>query len=669
MTAVSLHHALLLSLVYQAHMASNKKPFPSAFQPRGSSGPEQTTGIPHSQAGAHPVQWGQHMNSSAPQAPAASSFASYSVGLPYGAPSYSPAPQTVSWGQPMPTYEPVKSNIISHASINPLSSSYNPVLSNSRFAASSGPSSFQYFASPSPTITSYASVPQPSYNSSVASVQGSSANNAPQNYQSSSSHRVPFSAPVADPIAAPKVATFNLQPIQVPASAPASNSTAHSGPKSSGALPSNFASAPASQPAAAVAKSNQPNIHNTAPKAAAQPSKSRHQESAAPNPNPAPSSPAQPSKARHQEAEEHRGDDHSDALLNNPFAALQISSSSKQHPKRSAAHSAKSNAASAPSPAAAKGKRGPRFQDAQVYDYQPSNTPQASQAPAADASSSNSVLDIDPAADRRSRRGGASIAESSHSPQKQAHAHPQHAHQPHNHHQHAAHPHAHPHHPPQQQELQAAPARVKAAPAKTRGTLPSFGGPAAPTSASPFAKASAKAAASKVAAPLPSSSAAPAPAAPKNGRGTKNTAAAVASSSSDSSAAPASSPASSSFNPDLSSAPTHKTNKKYRRPIARAEVINGVHYEPITLCKWNGCYEVDRITKDEPEVECTICLEEFKEGQSIATLYCNCRLHQRCIDEWFWSKEEKSMKPVCPTHATALEIALEAGIAYIGFRK
>ncbi|MDA9846586.1 E3 ubiquitin protein ligase [Flavobacteriaceae bacterium] len=44
----------------------------------------------------------------------------------------------------------------------------------------------------------------------------------------------------------------------------------------------------------------------------------------------------------------------------------------------------------------------------------------------------------------------------------------------------------------------------------------------------------------------------------------------------------------------------------------------------------------------EEEEICTICIEEFKEGDIIRTLHCNHIFHKKCIDEWFDKKE------VCP---------------------
>ncbi|KAI0186013.1 FYVE zinc finger-domain-containing protein [Xylaria flabelliformis] len=45
------------------------------------------------------------------------------------------------------------------------------------------------------------------------------------------------------------------------------------------------------------------------------------------------------------------------------------------------------------------------------------------------------------------------------------------------------------------------------------------------------------------------------------------------------------------------------------------------------------------------DVECTICLEEFKVGDLMARLECFCRFHRSCIDSWFVNRPGR-----CPVH-------------------
>ncbi|KAI9372112.1 FYVE zinc finger-domain-containing protein [Aspergillus egyptiacus] len=54
--------------------------------------------------------------------------------------------------------------------------------------------------------------------------------------------------------------------------------------------------------------------------------------------------------------------------------------------------------------------------------------------------------------------------------------------------------------------------------------------------------------------------------------------------------------------------------------------------------------EKDCIAHDGTEQECTICMEEYEVGQSLARLECLCKFHKRCIVEWFERKRE------CPVH-------------------
>jgi hypothetical protein len=46
--------------------------------------------------------------------------------------------------------------------------------------------------------------------------------------------------------------------------------------------------------------------------------------------------------------------------------------------------------------------------------------------------------------------------------------------------------------------------------------------------------------------------------------------------------------------------------------------------------------------------ECTICLEEFEEGEVLARMECLCKFHRRCVRGW-WSSQP-GCEGECPTH-------------------
>lgn len=55
-------------------------------------------------------------------------------------------------------------------------------------------------------------------------------------------------------------------------------------------------------------------------------------------------------------------------------------------------------------------------------------------------------------------------------------------------------------------------------------------------------------------------------------------------------------------------------------------------------------YLVDTVSKAQIGIECTICFEEFAEGDTIARLECLCIFHKHCLEAWFIKKS------VCPLH-------------------
>lgn len=54
--------------------------------------------------------------------------------------------------------------------------------------------------------------------------------------------------------------------------------------------------------------------------------------------------------------------------------------------------------------------------------------------------------------------------------------------------------------------------------------------------------------------------------------------------------------------------------------------------------------EKDCVNEDGSAQECTICMEEYEVGETLARLECLCKFHRDCIAEWFERKKE------CPVH-------------------
>lgn len=54
--------------------------------------------------------------------------------------------------------------------------------------------------------------------------------------------------------------------------------------------------------------------------------------------------------------------------------------------------------------------------------------------------------------------------------------------------------------------------------------------------------------------------------------------------------------------------------------------------------------EKDCLGEDGQPAECTICMEDYEVGQTLARLECLCKFHKHCIVDWFDRKME------CPVH-------------------
>lgn len=491
-------------------------------------------------------------------------------------------------------------------------SAYSPASSESRFSASQAYGQRQQSGSLPKPSSAYAQPFKPAANPSGSSSVGASS--AYSNYQPASYN----AAPRQDP-------SNNLQASQAKPAAKAQVQVEQPAVEAS--------SAPAQEKVSAKAKARQP---------ASSPLKSN--------------SPSNDSSNSHDDDEEASVPD-----LNNSFAALSVSSASssaapsqgalpQDHTKANGKKLPAKKATVEPQPQQAQQAPLPQQapqqtaqqqqkhqQDPFVYPGEESKSKKAGKAKkSAKAPSPPVVLDIDellapvaiaapvdfdPAAERRNRRE------------------------------------------PQRAAPQPSPARVKAAPAKTRGTLPSFGGPAASVSASPYAKAgSAKVAAPH--APQPKRAAVPAPGPKKSGK--RANSAEPASAQGDAPALHAhSSPSGSAPN---TASPSPMAVERYRAPISPGHMVGPIYFEEMKYGKWNGCYVLDNILQDEKDTDCIICFESFAAGQTIATLPCMCRFHQKCIDNWFFEREKlKETQPRCPTHKDAIATAIIAGECYVGF--
>uniref|UniRef100_M3ZGM6 RING-type E3 ubiquitin transferase n=2 Tax=Xiphophorus maculatus TaxID=8083 RepID=M3ZGM6_XIPMA len=62
----------------------------------------------------------------------------------------------------------------------------------------------------------------------------------------------------------------------------------------------------------------------------------------------------------------------------------------------------------------------------------------------------------------------------------------------------------------------------------------------------------------------------------------------------------------------------------------------------VCFSKTRLTYNKDILSRDSGE--CTICLDELEQGDTIARLPCLCIYHKGCIDEWF------QVNRSCPEH-------------------
>ncbi|PGH11171.1 hypothetical protein AJ79_05013 [Helicocarpus griseus UAMH5409] len=70
---------------------------------------------------------------------------------------------------------------------------------------------------------------------------------------------------------------------------------------------------------------------------------------------------------------------------------------------------------------------------------------------------------------------------------------------------------------------------------------------------------------------------------------------------------------------------------------------NNVERPPLRMLPFTAT-EKDCVGEDGGPQECTICMEEYEVGDSLARLECLCKFHKRCIVEWLERKME------CPVH-------------------
>ena len=71
------------------------------------------------------------------------------------------------------------------------------------------------------------------------------------------------------------------------------------------------------------------------------------------------------------------------------------------------------------------------------------------------------------------------------------------------------------------------------------------------------------------------------------------------------------------------------------------DLINDIR-RPKINCDNLTCLEIDDTNK--PDDICSICLNEFKRGETVCKLNCNHHFHKSCIAEWF---NKNSTCPIC----------------------
>ena len=71
----------------------------------------------------------------------------------------------------------------------------------------------------------------------------------------------------------------------------------------------------------------------------------------------------------------------------------------------------------------------------------------------------------------------------------------------------------------------------------------------------------------------------------------------------------------------------------------------------------NGIQANRNADDDMETVGCTICLQEFEQGDTIATLACSHEFHQECVDEWqAHTLSQHGLTPSCPQCRADLEV-------------
>jgi hypothetical protein len=94
------------------------------------------------------------------------------------------------------------------------------------------------------------------------------------------------------------------------------------------------------------------------------------------------------------------------------------------------------------------------------------------------------------------------------------------------------------------------------------------------------------------------------------------------------------------------SAPNTPEGRMAAREQAHAAVVLDSSNRHLSPLRRTGMFLYTASEKDcVDDAECTICLEEFEPGASMARLECFCRFHKHCIQAWFVDHPGR-----CPVH-------------------
>ncbi|KAF5839402.1 hypothetical protein DUNSADRAFT_973 [Dunaliella salina] len=82
-----------------------------------------------------------------------------------------------------------------------------------------------------------------------------------------------------------------------------------------------------------------------------------------------------------------------------------------------------------------------------------------------------------------------------------------------------------------------------------------------------------------------------------------------------------------------------------------AEVTACVHKLPVRL------YEGPEQQASTDHTSCSICCEDYSEGDAMRVLPCKHQFHIECVDRWFLTSTDYTRPPACPLCNQALPVA------------